>query len=469
MKKIIYFTFFLINIFLFSSCSNSQDSTVIHNTEVSNTPSQNEETKNTVKQKQVLTSVRWLIIRGDYYKRNWNNLLALEKYKRALEREEKNDKIRVKIADLYFEIWDYREAFSNYYLLWKKDNETTKKMLSSFVLSEKTLDENSIEKLTLWISKMKLNPEIKFFYDNSLSCVKSFDVCRENFDKYFSDFDLETQDMKNIKQAFEKYENFQIGEDYFINSLIIWEIYKTWLYNISAILSEKILIEKPNYTPILKILWWSYFYLWDYEKSRDNLKKYYKFSPKDSEVAFLLWEINSSLWDNSASNLFYNVALKNWYKPEEVVLRRLIFNYFITENSNNLISSFVKLLALPSANSDDFALWIYNSLTNNRLSLASGFIDKALEKFPNDVVFLAYKWWLLRLEWKFDEAEKILQEWAKKNPRNALLTLNIWYLMQDIWNKIQAKVYFKRTITLNWDWEFWSLAKKELEEMSNNN
>lgn len=472
MKKIIVL---LISMFFISSCSLSWwdtlslEKSIEMPLESENTPEKKDEDIKIEKQRQVLTSVRWLVIKWDYYRRNWNNFLAIEKYIKALERESDNDKIRTKLADLYFEIWEYKQAFSNYYMLKNKNADATKKMLSSFVLSEKNIDDDSIKKLSFGINKMNVNTEIKDFYTISLSCYESFDSCRENFLSYFWEYDISTEDMQNIKKAFERYEKFQIWEEYFINSLIIWEIYKSWLYNLSAILSEKILVDKPNYTPILKIVWWSYFYLWDFEKARNNLKKYYKFSPKDSEIAFLLWEISSSLLDHSASNLYYNVALKNGYNPEEVVLRRLIYNYFILWNDNNLISSFARLLSLPSANSDDFALWIYNSLTNSRLSLAREFIDKALVKFPDDVVFIAYNWWLLRLEWKLEEAEKILQEWAKKNPRNSLLTLNIAYLMQDTWNNVQAKIYFKRTITLNWDWEFWSLAKKELEKMSNNN
>jgi hypothetical protein len=59
-------------------------------------------------------------------------------------------------------------------------------------------------------------------------------------------------------------------------------------------------------------------------------------------------------------------------------------------------------------------------------------------------------------------SEKFLKLWYKIDIRNPLVTLNLWYLYETLEDYKKSKIYFERTIAINSDWEFGSLAKKEL-------
>jgi tetratricopeptide (TPR) repeat protein len=96
--------------------------------------------------------------------------------------------------------------------------------------------------------------------------------------------------------------------------------------------------------------------------------------------------------------------------------------------------------------------------------------ERGIKKFEwqNGVeIFYGYMWWIERESGNIEKAEKLIKDWLNINPRNPLLTLNNGYLEKAKGNNNLAMIYFKRTINLNGEWEFWELAQKEVEIIEN--
>jgi tetratricopeptide (TPR) repeat protein len=240
------------------------------------------------------------------------------------------------------------------------------------------------------------------------------------------------------------------------------------MFSISNILAEKLLTQKPNYKPILLILWKWYYELWDLENAKKYLENYYKLEPKDNSIAYILWVINFKLRDYIASNLYYNAALENWFEPKIELERKLAYNYYLLWDKRLMLNMFSYLINEENSTIDDYSLWIYNTILEWRTLNAISRSEKWLKKFFwNDwyEIFYAYLWWISRENWDFEKSREYLEAWLKINPKNPLITLNMWYLEEFEERYNLALVYFKRTININWDWEFWELAKKEVLEI----
>ena len=81
------------------------------------------------------------------------------------------------------------------------------------------------------------------------------------------------------------------------------------MYQASAVISEEILREFPDYTEAKKILAFSYFELGQYEDAKKYLLAYIEKNPNDLQSIVRMGEIQSALSDYVASNLYLNNAI----------------------------------------------------------------------------------------------------------------------------------------------------------------
>ncbi len=77
-------------------------------------------------------------------------------------------------------------------------------------------------------------------------------------------------------------------------------------------------------------------------------------------------------------------------------------------------------------------------------------------------MFYWYLGWILKEKKRFPEAEEALRKWQEINPRNPLILLNLWMIERLQWDSNKSVAYFKKTIKINEDWEFWKMAEQQL-------
>lgn len=415
-------------------------------------------------------SLRWTIWRWDNFSGSNQPLLALNEYIKALRQNPKDEQIIKKLASTYFELkrfWNAVEQFSKIESF-LDINDINKYIFSLIYLTNYKSEEN----ITITIEKIKslaISDEEKFYYNNVINSVSDFHSSKKAFDDYFNtNQNVTLPSLTHIKNTLINFKNFKTEDLYYKDALIIWSLFQNRMFSISNILAENLLIEKPNYKPMLLILWKGYYELWDLENAKKYLQLYYNLEPNDTSITYTLWTINFKLKDYITSNLYYNSALKNWFEPKIELQRKLAYNYYLSWDKRSMLNIFSYLLNEKDSNIDDFSLWIYHAILEWRNLNAINRSEKWLEKFSGQTgyeIFYAYLWWVSREAQELDKSRTYLITWLKINPKDPLLTLNMGYLEEFEEKYMMALIYLKRTVNINWDGEFWELAKREIEEI----
>lgn len=414
--------------------------------------------------------IKWLIAKWDNYNSTNAPLLALNQYLKAYANNSDNKEVILKIAQTYYELKNYKKSLDFYD---KIKNNLSGKNLEDYILVNfyniNQKDKKSYDLVYKNINEIKkLDDKNKFYYLNSLSCLEDFHLCKKNYQSFLDKNDDPGEKMMNIKNAMDNYNAFKSENLYYKDSLIIAEIFKDKLYPVSNLLWIWLLKNKPNYKPILLIIWKWYYEIWDLENSKKYLETYYKLEPKDSNIPYLLWELAFKSRDYSTSNLYYTAALKNWFKNTIDLKRKIVYNYYVIWEKKQLYKAFDELIQEEKSNIDDYSLTIYNYINDNNPSKALLIINKWISRFNETnwvEILYGYLWWIYRENNDEQKAYEYLEKWLKINPNHPLLTLNMWYLLFSKKEYIKASIYFKKTINMTNDWEFFNLATKKLEEI----
>lgn len=411
-------------------------------------------------------SIQWVVLKWDYYINNNQPLFALTKYLQALKSSPNDEKIKLKIADTYFELKKWSKARDFYKNLTNNSKASVNKIILSSIYSLQTGNSGSTNEIINSINSLKIDKEQKFYYINAINCSNDFHKCKRAFEDYKSKNEVKTKEMTSIKRALDNYKNFATEKVYYKDSLLAWSFYEMKLYPISIEISKDILTTMPNYKPIQLILWKSYFELGDNYSAKKQLEDYYTLNPNDAKIAYLLGIINFNLQDYAGSNMYYNNAIKNLYKPKIDLERRLAYNYFLLKEDKKMLSIFYSLLKEADVEMTDYSLGIYNAIMLGENTLAQIWIKKAMEKYPKEEIFYWYNWWIFREAGDLTKAREELEKWLAINSRNPMITLNMAYLLEREWKYPMALIYAKKTMLANEWWEFGTLAQKETENLN---
>jgi tetratricopeptide (TPR) repeat protein len=188
----------------------------------------------------------------------------------------------------------------------------------------------------------------------------------------------------------------------------------------------------------------------------------------------MLGAINQKQHNYIQSNIFLDIAIKQWYIDKESIYRLKLYNYLLLDQKEKINSTFDKIINLqkkPYFN--DLVLASYYNIIDNKFKKALLFIQKWIKLYPKKEDFYWLKAWILIEENKLNEAEKLLKKAQEINPRNAVIALNMWRIELEKYKqtkktikKIRAQIFFKKALELD-NTEIWSLAQKFLEEIKN--
>jgi len=426
--------------------------------------------------------------------------------------KDKTEKIK-KAYSYYSQIKDYK----------KIDKDRTAITLISSI----NLNDENLKYLNSELDSLILSEEQLFYYKTSITCKKNFNLCKKLFSDYFTNRDIKDQEEKenievwtwvlikkekfeeleNIKTALENYENFKIDDVLYKWALISWAFFENLLYPVAIETSKSLLKEKKDYKPLLKIIAKSYYELWNYVDSKVYLIKYNKLVKDDAEASYFLWVIYERLHEYILSTIHFKKAIKLWYENNLDLSRRILFNYYELWEIERMLTVFKTIINEHELEitQDDFSIAIYYNIVNEEMNDAKIFAKKALKRFPESEIFNWYMWWILMdeidskpqeikntedntsMSWSkveetetikdeiekeepdlYKQAEEYIEKWLEINPKNPMITLVKWKFEMSKWNLKKAFIYFKKTVSLDNNWDFWNIAKEELERIKTN-
>lgn len=499
-------------VFILSSCSlldnekNNWNNTnqKIELTEEEKSVKEEEDKKEKIDTLRKRLALRWLIQKWDLSLQNKEYTSALIKYLQIHKEIPNDDSTTEKIWDIYFNLQNYKQAYSYYEKI--KDYESLNKnrvavtLLTSMELNEKNILFINSELNTLWLNEDEL-----FYYSNSLVCIEDFSLCKQHFQDYFEEKESENKnivnewtwtlentevknelfkELNNIKTALQNYENFQVDDLVYKWALVSWAFFENWLYPIAIQTSKKLLEERKDYKPLLKLVAKSNFEIWNYVEAKVYLLEYNKLIKKnDPEASYFLWVVYEKLHEYVLSTIHFKKALSTWYEATLDVNKRILFNYYELWEIDKMLESFQTIINENKSELkiDDYDLAIYYHIVNEKVEDAKKITIEWLEKFPDSEVFNWYMWWIVMEEINskpvdentnkdinlYSEAEKYIDKWMELNPKNPMLTLVKWKIEVSKNDLQKAFIYFKKTISLDNNWDFWKIAKQELDNIKN--
>ena len=427
-------------------------------------------------------TLKWLILKWDINLQNQDYTSALIKFIQ-IHREIPNDQsVMNSLWEIYYNLKNFKKSYS-YFSQIKNYNKldkdlVVKALISSVELTDKNIDYIINELDTLWLKEQKL-----FYYKNSVRCKQDFSYCKQKFQDYFNeeieDWSWVTSkrkiiypELSDIKTALENYKHFKIDDLSYKWALISWAYFKNWLYPIAIETSKEILKDKKDYKSLLKIVAKSYYQLWNYIEAKIYIIKYNKLVKDDYEASYFLWIIYGKLHEYILSTIHLQNALKIWYPDTLDINKRILLNYHELWEVDRMLGIFKKIIDenYDEINEDDYELAIYYHILNNELDWAKEITSKAIERFPNSEVFNWYMWWILMEQNSnfYVDAWKYIDKALEINKKNPMINLVKWKLEIKLKNIDKAFIYFKKTISLDPDWEFWKIAKDELNNIKIN-
>lgn len=134
------------------------------------------------------------------------------------------------------------------------------------------------------------------------------------------------------------------------------------MYRASEKIARQILLERPDYREVTKLLGFSLFELGKYEESKKYILQYLEQNPKDIESIIHMGEIHFSLGNYVSSNLYLNNAILAGYPHKVNLERQLAYNYSLLGDMVGMMKVLNYLLQESDATEDDYAVAISAAL-----------------------------------------------------------------------------------------------------------
>lgn len=403
-------------------------------------------------------NLRSLIRKGDYYSVKNDKEAALRYYENALSKLQKDRVVEQKIADVLFELKRFPEAYSHYKNLPLKeiDAVTKERLFASFMFDGDLPDRQA------QLDGMPFDGDEKDYYSHVGTCYSGIHNCVVRIQEYQGNEPRLKELAANVKE----YEALS-GDYQYRNALLAGAFFKQKQFLASAKIAEEIVENRPDYRSAVKIAGFSRFELGDYQAANAWLKKYFDFDPKDIQVAYALGIINYYMEDYATSNLYFNNAVINGYRPKTELERRLVYNYYLMDDKKGTFKIFRYLLDEDDATNEDFEIAVFTAIEEKEYGKAYLWAEKGMAKFPENDRLVAMRGWVSEIRGDDEKAVRDFGKALDMNRRNpiALLRFGIYY--KDKNNAALAKSYLEAAKEADTSGTFGDDAAKALEEMAN--
>lgn len=359
-------------------------------------------------------NLRSLIRKGDYYSVKNDKEAALRYYENALSKLQKDRVVEQKIADVLFELKRFPEAYAHYKNLPLKeiDAVTKERLFSSFMFDENLADRQA------QLDAMPFDPAEKEYYSYVGTCYSGIHNCVTRIQEYKGSEPRLGELFNNVKD----YESLS-GDYQYRNTLLAGTFFKQKQYLAAAKIAEEVVKNRPDYRSAVKIAGFSRFELGDYDQANSWLRKYFDSDPKDVQVAYALGIINYYTGDYAMSNLYFNNAVMNGYRPKTELERRLVYNYYLMDDKKGTFKIFRYLLEEEDATNEDFEIAVFTAIEEKEYGKAYLWAEKGMAKFPENDRLVAMRGWVSEIRGEDDKAVKDFAKALDMNRRNPIALL----------------------------------------------
>lgn len=345
-----------------------------------------------------------LLKRAEYLANNNEYNEAANIYERVL-RLESSEQVERKLAHVAFRAKKFQRS-SDLYKKFEKDLYQSEN--EEFLHALRYTGDGAFSET---LKNIDIPENMREAFQVSWICEHEFISCEKAIWEYKHNYGP----IVDLKNALKNYEALGNKDASYKEALLIWALYKNKDYTTAMKIGENVLRKKPDYRPILKIVWFSAFMIHEYERAQWVLAKYKKLESKDPEVDFILWLIQFEKEDYETSNIYFNKAVLWGYKPKIVVERKLAYNYYALWLYKNMFQVLGYLVLESDVTEADITNAIYLALEDGESRYAGEWIRIAKEKFPDSDNIQALEAWQLRITGKTIESQNLVETLLAKS------------------------------------------------------
>lgn len=431
-------------------------------TDEPNTKIKKDDINNRLKVLRNRVKLKDLIKNGDSYAIEKNYMPAIINYQKALKQSPNDKSLIKKIADAYYEMNNFKKAYSYYSQIKDYSNIENDKLIYSLVHYKGILPVN-IKEIQKEIEGLGLSDQAKFYYTTALECTLDYDKCEHAFETLFASTTepITEPKLKNIQQALENYKNFQSQEDYYKATYVTSAFYKNGFYYVAIKTAGKVISLKKWYQPVLKMAALSAYSIWDYTEAKKYLLELKKLNSHDPEVSYYLARVYEQLNEKSLAIVHYEKSLSDGYKHKTNIYRRLMFIYFEHKENEKMLATLDAILEHNNkyVTQTDYILAIYYNIINEDFPKAKKYARTAVLKYNNTSIFYGYQAWMLLMkeninDWELKIAKKIINKAESINKKETVVLLSRGIYEYKMNNISAALIYLKKASVADTSWEF---------------
>jgi tetratricopeptide (TPR) repeat protein len=340
------------------------------------------------------------IRKGDYFTLKNNPDEALTYYLAVAEKLPDDVVIQKKIGHAYALKKDWKNAYAAYVrtpIGELTDDEQTEMLTALF------FDESELDRIGE-LSRIPIATGTLDYYRILDTCYTGIHNCIVSTLAYSGTSTQVKSLQSGIRDA------AKISPDYqYRNFVTATRLYEFGAYRASSILAREILVARPDYEWVEKLLAFALYELGNSTESRKYLLSYLEKSPTDTEVIVRLWDIAFREHDYSTANLYYNNAIFAGYTPKTIIERKLAYSYSRLADTPGMMRVLAYLITEDDATEDDVAVAISLALQNGENLKAYVWASNAQSKYKNSPTIAALSLMSMRLVGKRDDASAYLE------------------------------------------------------------
>ena len=336
------------------------------------------------------------IRKWDFFVTRNNPDEALAYYLQVAEKLPNDVILQKKIWHAYYAKKDWTNAYAAYIRtpIWELSDSEKVELLSALFFDESQLDRmGEVSKIELWTGEVDIYSTVSICYSGIHNCIV-----------HIESYSGSTPTMQMLQSSIRDAQ--KITPDYqYRNFVVATKFYELWHYRAASIIAREILQNRPDYTGVEKLLWFSLFEIGNYTDAKKFLLSQLEKYPKDLETIVRLGDVFFRQSDYATANLYFNNAIIAGYTHKTDIERKLAYSYAQLRDVPAMMKVLAYLLEEPDATDDDAAVAISLALQNGENLKAYVWASNAIKKYPQSAKINALYLTTLRASWKFKEAQ----------------------------------------------------------------
>lgn len=438
-----------------------------------------------------LSDVNYIIdenhLKDDNWKNNWykklylssmkkkNTVLAIKAIKNILKETEYKDIWYVKIIDLYIKIWDFNaaEEYSKKLLKLKWTPENLQKYLYIKFQNTNFFSDDQVNEIKYLVKslheKKVINAWDYTFYSFLIDLLS-----KRNIDDLETNLELISKEIidpiqKNLifemQQDLQTYKSYKWSPDYYFKTLIALDLLKFGYFWLAKNIAQNTYLQDNSYILAQQILWYSYFFMWNFEESIKYFKNLLKIDLQNkNEYNFFLW-VSYYRIQKSQDSLLYLSQLDSNYPYYLDVLRYRLLSRIQLKDVDYIIPTIQEITQFDLSFIDYYNIFKYlffecDDCYKENLHLLTELIKKCYKDTDSETEYVCWYWKsnLYRNFRKFDYAVKYYKLLTKYF-QDAYIFHNLGRYYEYHKDFEQAKIYFMKELLYTTDPE----KRQELE------